>query len=188
MDCIKACSLEEVFVNITWVSPYDLLSILMYLIKLFRKLPAVSLKFPLQSLLSFLPEDTVPRVIVVKPEMPHPTPIRPNGTKASPVKPAYDPSLLIILEYATSLAVRDKKTTEIFGKEVADALQSSLRESGNLHPEIISRLGFCLFSLLHASNVRENPLTHLWFAKLTDAGIRFHTGSCSIAYVFVDEC
>lgn len=93
---------------------------------------------------------------MVKPEMAHPTPIRPNGTKASLSKPAYDPSLLLILEYATSLALRDDTTIEMLGKEVADALQSSLRESGNLHPEIVSRLGYCLFSLLYASNVSEH--------------------------------
>ena len=119
------------------------------------ELPAESLKSLIQTLLSLLPDDTLPRVIVVKPEMPQPKPIRPNGIKASLSKPAYDPSLLLILEYATSLALRDRITIETLGKQVADALQSSLRESGNLHPEIVSRLGYCLFSLLHASNVSK---------------------------------
>ena len=96
---------------------------------------------------------------MVKPEMPHPAPVRPNGAKASLAKTAYDPSLLIILEFATSLALRDGKTIEMLGKEVADALQSSLRENENLHPEIVSRLGYCLLSLLRSSNVRPS-----WFS------------------------
>ena len=119
-----------------------------------RKLPGESLKNLLKSLLSFLPEDTTPRVIVVKPDIPQPTPIRPNGTKTTARKSSYDPSMLLILEFATSLALRDSVATKQLGKDVSDALQTCLRESGNLHPEMISRVGYCLLELLRATNVR----------------------------------
>lgn len=123
---------------------------------------------------------------MVKPEMPQPTPIRPNGTKASLSRPTYDPSLLLILEYATSLALRDRITIEMLGKQVADALQSSLRENRNLHPEVVSRLGYCLFGLLHASNVSEYPQCS-YSLKLTGIGLRLHTGAGATAHIFINE-
>jgi len=100
-----------------------------------------------------LPEDANPRVIVVKPEVPAPTPVRPNGPKASAVQTPYNPSLVCLLELATVIAIRDKETVKAFGKEVAEVLQNAIRDADHLHPVAASRLCYYIFCILKASNV-----------------------------------
>jgi len=100
-----------------------------------------------------LPEDANPRVIVVKPEVPAPTPIRPNGPKAVSVQTPYNPSLVCLLELATVIAIRDEGTVKAFGKEVAEVLQNAIRDADHLHPVAASRLCYYIFCILKASNV-----------------------------------
>lgn len=100
-----------------------------------------------------LPEDASPRVIVVKPELPAPTPVRPNGTKATNVQPLYDPAIVCLMELATVVATRNDETVKILGAEVANALQSAVRDAERLHPVAVSRLSYYLLHLLKASNV-----------------------------------
>jgi len=119
-----------------------------------RSLPNESLKSLFVSLMSMLPEDTSPRVIVVKPEVPAPTPVRPNGTKAAPSRPTYDPAFVALTELATVLAIRDQDTVATFGRDVAGVLQSALRDREHVHPVAVSRLTYYLLSLLKASTVR----------------------------------
>ena len=90
---------------------------------------------------------------MVKAEMPAPTPIRQNGQKAKILGIAYDPSIVFVLEFATILAARDAETISRLGEEVADALQSVVRDATHMHPLIVSRASFYLLSFLRASHV-----------------------------------
>ncbi|KAF2103590.1 Sec7-domain-containing protein [Rhizodiscina lignyota] len=137
VDCVNACGFDEIFANIS-------------------RMPVDSLKPLLTSLLLQIPEDMSPRVIVVKPDLPPPSPARPppNG----PVKvrhgatgPAYNPQLVFVLELCTIIALRDEQTIEVFGKDIADALQTIIRDAANYHPSVTSRAVYYLLALLNAS-------------------------------------
>ena len=112
--------------------------------------------------MSMLPEDTSPRVIVVKSDVPAPTPIRPNGTKVAPTQTSYDPSFVYLTELATVLALRDEATVAAFGRQIAEALQSGIRDADHLHPVAVSRLTYYLLSLLKASNVSHLLCPYRW--------------------------
>ncbi|KAL1389489.1 cytohesin-2 [Phyllosticta capitalensis] len=133
VDCISACDLPEILAHIS-------------------RMPVEALHSLVQTLLSQLPEDSSPRVIVVRPELPAPSPVRPNGNKVKPKGPVYDPSLVFALELATVLVLRDADTVERLGKDVADALQSLVRDYSNIHPLTLSRSVYYLLRLLRASN------------------------------------
>ncbi|KKY23719.1 putative guanine nucleotide exchange factor [Diplodia seriata] len=132
IDCVNSCDFPEVFANIS-------------------RMPIDALQSILDSLLAQIPEDSSPRVITVKPELPAPTPIRPNGSKSRTQGPQYDPSLVFALELATVLAMRDAEAIEKLGKSVADALQTVLRDN-NVHPVVLSRTVYYLLKLLRESN------------------------------------
>ena len=134
VDCINACRFEEILGNVS-------------------ELPVASLKSLTLSLLSQLPEAESPRVIAVKPELPALTPLRPNGMKANVAEPpVYDPAVVYVLELATILALRDEETITVLGADVAQALETVIRDSDRLHPVSLSRTVFYLLSLLRASN------------------------------------
>ena len=133
VDCINACRFEEILGNVS-------------------ELPVQSLKSLTMSLLSHLPENDSPRVIAVRPEMPAPTPIRVNGSKANSDTPVYNPAVVYVLELATILALRDEETITALGADVADALQTVIRDAEHLHSVALSRAVFYLLSLLRASN------------------------------------
>lgn len=116
-------------------------------------LPLESLEVFFQTLVAHIPEESTPRVIVVKAEMPAPTPVRPNGQKAKQVGIAYDASVVFVLEFATILTARDAETISKFGEEIADALQSVVRDAPHMHPLIVSRAVYYLLSFLRASHV-----------------------------------
>jgi len=103
--------------------------------------------------MSMLPEDASPRVITVKPEVPAPTPVRPNGLKATSALPAYDAGFVCLIELATVLAIRDQESIEVIGGSVANVLQAAIRDADRLHPFAVSRLCYYLLCLLRASNV-----------------------------------
>ena len=128
-------------------------------------MPVDSLKSFVSTLLTHLPEDSSPRVIAVKPDIPAPTPIRPNGSKPRPrtVGVTYEPSLVFVLEFATILAARDAETIEKLGKDVADALQAVVRDYANMHPVTISRAVYYLLSFLRASYVSGRCFIHYRF-------------------------
>lgn len=113
--------------------------------------PIEALQSLLDSLLAQIPEDSSPRVITVKPDLPAPSPLRPNGSKARTQGSQYDPSLVFALELATIVALRDAETVEKLGKSVADALQTVLRDN-NVHPVVLSRTVYYLLKLLRGSN------------------------------------
>ncbi|KAF2226745.1 hypothetical protein BDZ85DRAFT_293638 [Elsinoe ampelina] len=132
VDCITACRVDEVLSNI-------------------GLLPLSTLRALVDAMLALVPEDASPRVISVKPEVPAPTPIRPNGTKATGI-PSYDPAFVFIAELATLLTIRDNETMSTFGKEVSDILSSAIRDAERLHPVAVSRISYHLLSLLRFSN------------------------------------
>ena len=131
VDCIKACGVDALFARIA-------------------QLPIESLRSIVDTLLAQIPEDSSPRVIVVKPELPPPSPIR---SRFNP--PVYDATLVFVLELATVLTLRDRETIRELGKDVADALQSVVRNAANVHPLVISRVIYYLLRLLQASQVSE---------------------------------
>jgi brefeldin A-resistance guanine nucleotide exchange factor 1 len=114
------------------------------------------------ALLRQLPEQSSPVVIVVKPEKPAPAPIRTNGHPSNPASPAYDPSVIFVLELSTILATRDPDSVALMGQAVADALQAIVRNAASVHPLILSRAVFYLLYLLNASQVTKS--FSFWFA------------------------
>lgn len=138
VDTVKECHFEDILANIS-------------------QLPIESLRSLLMSLLAQIPEDGSPRVIVVKPELPNAPSPRANGNKSKLNRPAYDPSLVFVLELATVLALRDEETVRELAKDVTDSLTSVIRDASKLHPVVIARSVYYLLSLLKASNV-SRPL------------------------------
>lgn len=141
VDCIKACAVDETFARIS-------------------QLPIESLRSILDSLLAQIPEDSSPTVIVVKPELPPPSPVRPNGRSRFNA-PIYDPTLVFVLELATLLALRDSQTVRELGKDVADSLQSVVRNASNIHHVVISRVVYYLLRLLQASQDHDFLRAHV---------------------------
>ncbi|KAK5112613.1 hypothetical protein LTR62_003928 [Meristemomyces frigidus] len=149
VECIAACRFEEILGNVS-------------------ELPVESLKALTASLLAQLPEAGEEAVLSVKDAGPtpasipvevlSPTPVRPNGVgKNSPnghgeVAPVYDPAVVYVLELATILALRDEETITALGADVAEALQTVVRDAERLHPVALSRTVFYLLALLRASN------------------------------------
>lgn len=111
-----------------------------------------SLRSVIDTLLSQIPEDSSPSVIVVKPDLP-PTSPRTSGTRRKANAPVYDPTLVFVLELATLLALKDEESVREIGKDVASALQSVIRNASNVHYVAISRVVYCLLSLLKESDV-----------------------------------
>jgi golgi-specific brefeldin A-resistance guanine nucleotide exchange factor 1 len=157
VDCIKACAIEEIFARMS-------------------QLPTEALRSVLDSLLMHLPEDSSPRVIVVKPEMPQ-SPARPHPRRLN--APVYDPKLVFVLELATLLAIRDDSTVRELGKDVADALHSVIRSASSVHYVVISRVVYYLLNLLKASEVWL-PSCSLFTIQLTIA--RTTTSSKCLSY------
>jgi golgi-specific brefeldin A-resistance guanine nucleotide exchange factor 1 len=158
VDTVKECHFEDILTNIS-------------------QLPMESLRSLLLALLEQIPEDGSPRVIVVKPELPATATARSNGNKPKLNRPAYDPSLVFVLELATVLALRDEETVEQLAKDVVDALQSVIRDASKLHPVVIARSVYYLLSLLRASNVRSVLGLYMHAANLyrtsTSSGPRY---------------
>ncbi|KAJ5945829.1 hypothetical protein N7454_002668 [Penicillium verhagenii] len=132
VDCVTACSISEILTN-------------------FKSLPLPSLVQLVEALLSQLPEENAPAVIVVKPERPSPV-SRPTGARVDPNQPKYDPSMIFNLELATVLTLRDNETLEALGESLATTLQTLVRDAKNLHPLTVSRIVSYLLNLLRLSH------------------------------------
>ncbi|KAJ5587336.1 uncharacterized protein N7459_003101 [Penicillium hispanicum] len=132
VDCVTACSIPEILTNI-------------------KSLPLSSLRPLVETLLSQLPEDNAPAVIVVKPERPSPV-SRSSGPRVDPNQPKYDPSMIFILELATVLTLRDENALENLGEMLATTLQALVRDAKNLHPLTVSRIVSYLLNLLRLSH------------------------------------
>lgn len=130
IDCINACSVGDVFANIS-------------------ALPTESLAPLVEALLEQIPEDHDQTVITVKTEAVANSPA--NGQRLSGGGPIYDPSIIYLLEFSTVLALRDDDTVEALGKPVVASLQTVLRDPTRYHTLIVGRATFYLFKLLLAS-------------------------------------
>jgi golgi-specific brefeldin A-resistance guanine nucleotide exchange factor 1 len=145
VDCIKACQTDEVLMNVLSLPP-KLIS------------PLVNL------ILSQLPDDSSP-IVIVKPDRPPPSP-QPNGHGPARTGPTYNPGMVFLLEFATTMVLRDKSTVAAAGESLSACLQNLVRDAVNLHPLVALRVVHYLLRLLQASYVRGpssyvlNPLTN----------------------------
>ena len=116
-----------------------------------------SVSLVVESLLSQLPEESAPAVIVVKPERPSPA-SRANG-KADASQSKYDPGMMYLLELATIITLRDDETLEALGERLLTSLQAFIRDARNLHSLALSRIIYYLLNLLR--------LSHVWMTKFS---------------------
>ncbi|KAK3944820.1 ARF guanine-nucleotide exchange factor 2 [Diplogelasinospora grovesii] len=130
VDCVNQCHIGDVFANIS-------------------HLPSASLESLVDSLLEQIPDDSASTVITVRTEAVPGSPS--NGQKSRQNNAVYDPALVYILEFCTSLALRDKDSVQLLGKRVVGAIQAVLRDVNRYHPILIERATFYLFNLLEAS-------------------------------------
>lgn len=138
----------DVFANIV----YDFRTPILVIRANFRSdMPVDALKPLIEALLAQLPDDPSSVVITVKSETDSPQPT--NGQKPTSTGPIYDPAMVYILELCTVLALRDSKTIEAVGADVAEALQNVMRHSQGYHSIMISRTMLYLLHLLRASYV-----------------------------------
>lgn len=104
------------------------------------------------ALLSQLPnlddDDDDENVVILKSEYSSPT----NGTHTVNKGPTYDPAVVYVLEFATSLVLRDESTVAAYGKILAETLTGIIRNSSRAHNIVVSRVVYYLFSLLQASH------------------------------------
>ena len=132
VDYINACKFEEILGNVS-------------------ELPIESLKILTHALLGQIPQQDSPPLTTVKPDMHAPAPTRSTGAKGSSEQPAYNPSVVYVLELATILAIRDEETIATVGADVAEALQNVIRDTNRLHSVALGRIVFYLLSLLRVS-------------------------------------
>jgi golgi-specific brefeldin A-resistance guanine nucleotide exchange factor 1 len=71
---------------------------------------------------------------------------------------AYDPSMLFLLELATSLAIRDEQSMRSFSGEVAGYCTEILRQRKHLHPILVERTLTYLMTLKKRGH--ETVCTH----------------------------
>lgn len=116
-------------------------------------MPASSVRLLASALLSELPEESSPIVIVVKPERPSSATAKVNGHRNARGGPLYNPNILWTLELATILTLRDQETIEASGESLTASLQNVVRDAPNLHPLIVSRVVYYLLNLLRGSYV-----------------------------------
>jgi golgi-specific brefeldin A-resistance guanine nucleotide exchange factor 1 len=139
VDCIKACSSDRILSNIF-------------------SLPTESVQLVVTALLSQLPEEPSP-IVVVKAERPTSTPSHPDVTRSSRSNAAYNPSTVFLLEFATILTLRDKDTVDAAGESLTASLQTAIRDASNLHPLTTSRMVHYLLDLLRLAFV-SHPAHH----------------------------
>lgn len=137
-----------------------------------RQMPPRATKDLTLALLEQLHQDSSPAVIVVKSERPS-SPTKPNGHPQANRSPAYDPSIVYVLEIITLLAIRDESSLAAVGELVADALQNVIRNAGNTHFMVLSRAVYYLLLLLQksAAQVRfEFHFSHAYTDVLKGSG------------------
>ncbi|OQE02896.1 hypothetical protein PENVUL_c037G00574 [Penicillium vulpinum] len=133
IDTISACSLDEITSNIFDMSTEALRPLFM-------------------ALLSRLPEDTSLHGIAVKPDIRPSVPIEQSHSEIIVPTTAYDPSLAFILDLLTNLTLRDRKTTELFGRETVGALKNFIHDANQVHPVLVSRAVYHLLQFVGSSN------------------------------------
>ncbi|TGZ84125.1 Sec7-domain-containing protein [Ascodesmis nigricans] len=134
VDCVNACFLGDVFANI-------------------MELSSDSLQALIESLLRQVPDwDTEETEVVITKPNSYPTSPMAGVSPIRKSAPTYDPALVYILEFTTCLVLRDDDTTAAYGKPLATTLTSVIRNATRVHPLVISRTIYYLFSLLETSH------------------------------------
>ncbi|KAL4802287.1 hypothetical protein BDV18DRAFT_64655 [Aspergillus unguis] len=131
VDCVSACSIDDLLANL-------------------KSLPLETIRVIVESLLSQLPEESAPAVIVVKPERPLPS-TRANA-RSDTNRGQYDPGTIYLLELAAILTLRDQETIMDLGESLLASLQGFIRDARNLHPLALSRVTTYLLNLLRLSH------------------------------------
>jgi golgi-specific brefeldin A-resistance guanine nucleotide exchange factor 1 len=73
----------------------------------------------------------------------------------------YDPSMLFLLEMATSLAIRDDESMKNLSAEVAGYCTEILRQRKHLHPILVERTLTYLMTLKKRGHETVHPLLNL---------------------------
>ena len=120
-------------------------------------MPLASLTPLVNSLLSELPDETSPAVIVVKPERPVTNARKPTRSRVDPNRPTYNPGIVYVLELATILTLRDDESIGELGENLTASLQNLIRDAKNVHPLVISRAVYYFLNLLRRSYVSFPP-------------------------------
>lgn len=152
VDCIKSCHFEEVSRNLMFV--YTLFRFADY-----RKLRREASTSLMSSLLE--------SVTIDAPKNPDSSPSIPNiqakdvslglnGPEAQ--ERSYDPSMLFLLEMATSLAIRDEKNMRDLSSEVAAYCTEILRQRKHLHPILVERTLIYLMVLKKRGHETVSPV------------------------------
>jgi hypothetical protein len=93
-----------------------------------------------------------------------------------------------VLELCTVLTLRDEETVTALGRDVAEALQNTLRNAGSYHHILISRTIFYLLQILQASYVSFINPRHKLNLTLTSLGTILHPHSgCTPYYIELQE-
>lgn len=137
VDCINACRCNRILSNIF-------------------KLPTKCVRLVVAAILSQLPEEPSP-IVVVKAERPATVSNRPDTPRLSHSSAAYNPGTVFLLEFATILTSRDGDTVAAAGESLTAALQTVIRDASNLHPLTSSRLVHYLLDLLRLAFVSIGP-------------------------------
>ena len=132
---------------------------LLHYSSILREMPPRSRQSLVRALLKQVPEPSSPAVIVVRPDRSGLAPIKTNGHRANHLEPAYDPSMVFVLELATIMATRDHESITLMGQTVANTLQTAVRNVANIHPLALARAVFYLLYLLNASQVSVQSKT-----------------------------
>ncbi|KAL5051851.1 hypothetical protein BDW71DRAFT_1418 [Aspergillus fruticulosus] len=131
VDCVSACSINDLLSNIRSLSLETVMKIV-------------------ESLLAQLPEESAPAVIVVKPERPLPS-TRANA-RLDTSRGQYEPGMMYLLELAAILTLRDQQTIGSLGEGLLASLQGFIRDARNLHSLALSRVTIYLLNLLRLSH------------------------------------
>jgi brefeldin A-resistance guanine nucleotide exchange factor 1 len=154
VDCIKACRSDHVLSNIF-------------------NLPSESIQLVAAALLSQLPDESSP-IVVVRPERPTTIPSRSEVSRSSPPDASYNPGTVFLLEFATILTLRDEDTVARAGEHLAASLQTAIRDASNLHPLTSSRMVHYLLDLLRHAYVSSQSGAERSCYELTGTETRFH--------------
>ncbi|KAI1002701.1 Uncharacterized protein K3495_g5501 [Podosphaera aphanis] len=130
IDCVNACHMGDVFLNVL-------------------NLHTEALKPLVKVLLAKLPNDPSDVIITIKTDAEialH------DNQKLSTKSIAYDPAIVYLLEFSTILAIQNQATINAVGEEVSGALYNILRNGSNFHWILVSRTIFYIFHLLRASH------------------------------------
>ena len=145
---------------------------------LHRNLPLDASAELVKTLLDQIPDDDQTSLITVN-QAPLPAPSA-TAEPQAPRQPAYDPSVAYILEFCSSISMRDEESVQCMGKAVFDAAFAFLRDPLKWHPLTVSRATFHSLSILKRSYVSRRINTIR--PQRTDSHHRTMTSSKSIRY------